>query len=292
MTNQPTVLVTGANGRVGGQVVAQLAASGAQVRAVSRHPTMPGSGAVERVQGDLTQPESLATALEGIESVFLVFPSVAGDHAARKLIAALTARARRIVYLSAFGVPEQPDPRAKPDGGILGSHAYLEGLIAGTASEYTFLRSAGFAANTLAWADQIRRSDVLRWFYPDARRTLVHEADLAAVAVQALTDDGHARRVHHLTGPEQLTQVEQLYAIGAALGRSLRLEPVNPSLAAAELFPNLPPDVADAVVAGHAKFVTNPEPVTHTVQRLLGRPALPFAQWARDHAGDFTAAAR
>src|SRR5205823_11072484 len=125
---------------------------------------------VEVVGADLAVPDTLAAALDGVDAVFLVFPSVAADAAARELIAMLTKRTRRLVYLSAHGVPHQPDRSAEPDGGILGSHAHLEGLIATSAVEYTFLRASGFASNTLAWAAQLRRCDVLRWIYPDARR--------------------------------------------------------------------------------------------------------------------------
>ncbi|WP_055478367.1 NAD(P)H-binding protein [Sphaerimonospora mesophila] len=292
MTGEQTVLVTGATGRVGGQVVAQLAGAGdVRVRALSRDPAAASAALgprVEVVGGDLAMPDTLTAALDGVDAVFLVFPSVAADRSARKLVTMLTERARRIVYLSTHGVPDEPDQRAEPDGGILGSHAHLEGLIAASASEYTFLRSSGFAANTLAWAGQIRRSDVLRWFLPEARRALVHEADLAAVGVRALTEDGHHRMAYHLTGPEQLTQIEQLAAIGDALGRTLRFEEIDAAEAGAELFPGLPSEVVASIIAGQAAMVAQPEPVTDTVARLTGRPASSFAQWARDHVGDFT----
>jgi uncharacterized protein YbjT (DUF2867 family) len=295
MSGTRTVLVTGATGHVGGQVVTQLRdVEGVRVRALSRDPGAAsatlGAG-VETVGGDLTAPDTLTAALRGVDAVFLVFPSVTADHAARPLITTMTTHVRRIVYLSTHGVPEQPDQHAQPNGRIVGSHAHLEGLIAATAAEYTFLRASGFAANTLAWAEQIRRSDVLRWFAPDATRALVHEADLAAAGVRALTEDGHQGVAYHLTGPEQLTQVEQLAAIGDALGRSLRFEAIDGSDAAAELFPDLPVEVAAAIIASHAAMVERPEPMTDTVARLTGRPARSFAQWARDHVDDFAAPA-
>jgi uncharacterized protein YbjT (DUF2867 family) len=253
-----TVLVTGATGHVGGQVVSQLSAVGSiRVRALTRDPEAASAGlgaGVEIVGGDLTVSHSLTAALDGVDAVFLVFPSVTADHAARPLVTTMTERARRIVYLSTHGVPEKPDRRAEPDGRILGSHAHLEGLIAASAAEYTFLRASGFAANTLAWAAQIRRSDVLRWFVPDARRALVHETDLAAVGVRALTEDGHHGMAYHLTGPDQLTQVEQLAAIGDALGRSLRFEEIDGTDAVAELFRGLPAEVGAAIIASHAAW--------------------------------------
>src|SRR5262245_61048719 len=117
-----TVLVTGATGRVGGQVVAQLAATGeVRVRALSRDPAAAaalGPG-VEIVGGDLAVPGTLTRALTGVDAVFLVFPSVTADSAGRELVATLSRQVRRIVYLSAHGVPAVPDRRAEPDGGIL-----------------------------------------------------------------------------------------------------------------------------------------------------------------------------
>lgn len=290
-----TVLVTGATGRVGGQVVAQAAAAGVRPRVLTRDPARAAKlmgEDVEVVGGDLSRPDAMAGALDGVRAVFLVFPSVVADEAARGLVSVLAGRVDRIVYLSSAGVPDQPDEGAEPDGTIVGSHAHLEGLIAASGAEYTFLRSSGFAANTLGWAEQIRRSDVLRWFHPEAKRALVHEADLAAVGVRALTEDGDVRGAHHLTGPEQLTQAQQLQAIGDALGRSLRFEELDPANARAELFAGMPAEVAASIVAAHGAMVARPEPVTDTFERLTGRPARPFAQWARDHVADFTGPAR
>jgi uncharacterized protein YbjT (DUF2867 family) len=268
------ILVTGATGRVGGQVAARLAHFPAvRVKALTRHPaaTVPGA---EMIAGDLTDPSSLD--LTGVDAVFLVFPSVRGDFAARDLIAALAPRP--IVYLSAHGA--QPAP--EPDGSIMGSHGYLEQLIA-EAGPYTFLHASGFAANTLAWAPQLQQSDTLRWIFPAARRALVHEADLAAVAVEALTTSGHQGRAYHLTGPEQLTQESQLAVLGSVLGRRLRFEEVPPA-EATSLFPA---PLAASIVAGQAWLVDHPEPRTDEIARLTGRPARTYEDWVRDHAAAF-----
>src|SRR5881398_1074586 len=101
MKVRQTVLVTGATGHVGGQVVAQLVGStDFRVRAVSRDPAVAASRLgprVEVVGADLAVPDTLAAALDGVDAVFLVFPSVAADAAARELIAMLTKRTRRLV---------------------------------------------------------------------------------------------------------------------------------------------------------------------------------------------------
>ena len=160
-------------------------------------------------------------------------------------------------------------------------------MLAASPSTATFLRASGFAANTLGWAPQIRAGDVLRWFHPDARRALVHEADLAAVAVRCLLGEVPGGGRHHLTGPEQLSQREQLAAVGAALGRVLRFEALSPDDAVRELSAEFPPGLAEKIVAGQAAFVGTPEPMTREVEELTGRPARTFAEWARDHVVDF-----
>src|SRR5438045_5727650 len=104
-----TVLVTGATGRVGGEVLARLGGvGGVRVRALSRA----GGVGPEMFSGDLTVPDSLGAALDGVDAVFLVFPSVTADGAAPELVATLAGRVPRIVYLSAHGVPQEPDQRA------------------------------------------------------------------------------------------------------------------------------------------------------------------------------------
>src|SRR5260370_29738427 len=71
------------------------------------------------------------------------------------------------------------------------------------------------------WADQVRAGDIVRWPFGGAARALIDERDIAAVAVRALTEDGHAGARYVLSGPEVLTQAEQLAAIGRAIGREL-----------------------------------------------------------------------
>lgn len=287
-----TIVVTGATGSVGGQVVAQLAGRDVEVRAVGRNARALGDLArrhgVEPYVADLTAPDSLAPAVDGADAVFLVFPSVAGDAVAAETVAEL-GRARRIVYLSAIGLPpDTPDDADTSDEprGILGSHALLERLVRRGAKEWTFLRGGGFATNTLAWAGQIRRGDEVRWFGPRIARPLVHEADLGAVAVRALLEEGHQGAVYELTGPERVTQEQQVAAIGAALGRPLRFVDVGEEGAVA-LFDGVPPELARDIVRAQMAMTDDPEPVTTDVPRLLGRPARTYARWARDHVADF-----
>jgi uncharacterized protein YbjT (DUF2867 family) len=276
------ILVTGATGRVGRQLVTQLAAHGAAVRAVARDPDAAGLPAgVEVVRADLADSGSLAPHLTGIEAAFLLWPFTSPGAAADLAPGAVNAIARqvpRIVYLSAHAAAGRPDS----------FWAQVEHLVEASAAEWTFLRPAGFAANALIWADQIRAGDVVRWPYGAAARSLVHERDLAEVARLALTEDGHAGARYVLTGPARLTQAEQVQAIGMAIGRHLRWEELPEDVARKQLAAAFGDAAfADSALDTWAGFVRKPEILTTTVQELTGTPARSFGQWAADHADDF-----
>ena len=194
------------------------------------------------------------------------------------LIDTLAARVGRVVYLSAT-------PAAKPPGGFWRA---VEALIEASGLEWTHLRPTGFAKNTLIWADQIRAGDVVRWPYPDAARSLIHERDIAAVAVQAVVRDELVGAMPVISGPQAITQADQIAEIGTAIGRELRYEDMPHDQALAELvamFGNA--DFARSALDTWAGFVTEPEVVTTTVAEVTGEPARPFRDWATEHADDF-----
>jgi uncharacterized protein YbjT (DUF2867 family) len=276
------ILVTGATGKVGRQLVSQLTATGAAVRAVARDPAtaelLPGA---DVVRADLADPGSLEPHLAGIDAVFLLWPftsPAAAADLAPGLVKAVARQVPRIVYLSAQAADGQP-----------GSFwAMVEQLIEAAAADWTFLRPAGFAANTLIWADQIRAGDVVRWPYGAASRSLIHERDIAAVACLALTEAGHAGARYVLTGPSRLTQAEQVQAIGAAIGRPLRWQELPAEAARQQLMAEFGDAAfADSALSTWAEFVRKPEVLTTTVQELTRAPARTFGQWAIDHADDF-----
>ncbi len=266
------VLVTGATGKVGRNVVSGLIRRGAPVTALVRDPDRAGlPDGVEVVPGDLTKPDELAERLGGVQDVFLVWPFWTAERAA-EVVDMLASHARRIVYLSAEAASQRPSS----------VWALVERSIERAAAAWTILRPTGFAANTLMWADQIRQGDVVRWAYGQAARSLIDERDIAEVAVLALTQDELIGARHVLTGPATITQAEQVQAIGAALGRNLRWEEI-PRDALHDELSGIPQTALDT----WASFVTTPEVVTETVQELTSRRARAFADWAHDHADDF-----
>ncbi|MER5424436.1 NAD(P)H-binding protein [Streptosporangium roseum] len=279
------ILVTGASGNVGRQVVSQLRDAGAAVRALVRDPSAAGlPEEVDVVRGDLSAPDTLEVALDGVESVFLVWPFLTAD-GAPAVLDVIGRHARRVVYLSSAGVREDVERQGDP---INQFHADVERLIERSGLEWTFLRAGGFAANTLAWAPEIRDGGVVRAPFGAATRSLIHEQDIAAVAVRVLTGDGHAGAKHHLTGPELLSTVEQVRAVGEAAGRPARFEEIPVEEARRQMLADgWPTSVVDGIFDAHAGMVTEPERVTSTVEEITGVPARTFRQWAADHAGDF-----
>ncbi|MDQ3610240.1 MAG: NAD(P)H-binding protein [Actinomycetota bacterium] len=276
------ILIIGATGKVGTQLVAQLGEQGAPLRAATRDPraaVLPQS--VEVVRADLAEAGSLEPHLSDVEAAFLLWPFTSPQAAAELGPAVVEILARavpRIVYLSAAAAGEQPDS----------FWTAIEREIQGAAAEWTFLRPVGFAANTLMWADQIRSGNVVRWPYGAARRALIHERDIAAVAARALTEDGHAGQRYVLTGPDSLTQIEQVQVIGAVLGRSLRWEELPREEARTQLAEAFGDAAfAETALDGWAEFVRRPEPVTSTVLEITGAPARTLAEWAVEHVESF-----
>ncbi len=279
------ILVVGATGRVGGAAVELLRERGDAVTALTRSPDAPLPPGVDRVFGDLTEASTLAQ-LPGSDATFLVFPSVTADEYAAEIVEALADRTDHIVYLSAHGADD-----ADPDGeGIMASHARVERELARTGIRRTFLRSSGFAANTLAWAPAVKASQPIRGIAAAARRALIHERDLAAVAVHEIAAvPSDPERILHLTGPEVMTQGEYAGVLSSVLGRDLPFIELSDDDAARELFADAPPAMVRSILEGQRRMIDEPEPKTDEVAAVLGRPATPYSQWVLDHRADFGA---
>ena len=279
------VLVTGATGRVGRAVVAQLLGVGVPVRALTRRPAAAGlPAAVEVVAGDLTAPESLDAALQGVRAVFLLWTAPPGT--APAVVERLASHTRRVVFLSSpHKTPhpffQQPNPMAR-------FHADVERLIGAAGLKSTIIRPGMFASNAqFWWASAIRDGDVVRWPYGAAETAPVDERDIAAVAGRALYEDGHTGGDYVLTGPESLSQAEQVSVIGAVLGRQIRFEELSPEEFRRETAGTWPGPVVEMLLAAWGATIGRPAFVTSTVADVVGAPARTFRQWVSDHADAF-----
>lgn len=279
------ILVTGATGNVGQHVVSGLLGTGPRVRALTRDPDSAGlPSGIEVARGDLSDPGTLDGPLDEVESVFLVWPLLTAEFVPATL-EVIAKHAHRIVFLSSMGVRDGVDQQTDPVSQV---HADIERLIEQFGLEWTFLRASGFAANTLGWARGIRADGAVRWVYAAASRSLIHERDIAAVAVHALAGDGHDCARYVLTGPQALAQAEQVRIIGEVIGRPLRYEEISPQAGRQQMLAQgWPPSFVDGALDYWATLVSEPEPVTPTVEQVTGVPARTFREWAIDHADDF-----
>jgi uncharacterized protein YbjT (DUF2867 family) len=284
-SNMETFLVTGATGNIGSRVVSQLLTKGARVRALTRNPesaNLPPE--VEIVRGDLSDPATFDRCLDGVDAVFLVW--LAPVAAAASALAQIAKCARRIVFLSSpHRTPhpffQQPNPMAT-------LHAEIERLIQTSGLQWIFLRPGAFAINARNWwAQQIRQGDIVRWPYAAAATAPIHECDVASVAVRALCEDGHAEAEYVLTGPQSLTQKEQVSVIGEVIGRPLRFEEISPDAAKREMCARMPASIANMLLNAFAAAVGQPAFVTSTIAQITGAPALTFHDWAIDHVAEF-----
>ncbi|SEH00018.1 Uncharacterized conserved protein YbjT, contains NAD(P)-binding and DUF2867 domains [Nonomuraea solani] len=269
-----TILVTGATGTVGRQIVAQLVERGERVRALTRNPakaTFPDS--VEVACGDLASPQTLAPALEGVTGLHLI--TLGGDDHAP------LATGPELVELAAKAGVTRVSVLSSWDEGSV-----EEALRAGDLG-WTQLQCVEFMANAFDWVDSIREEGVVRVF-GDHPGAVVHEADIAAVAVSALVEEGHAGKAYLITGPQALTPAERVRLIGAAIGRDLRFEELDEEGYRASMAAVGVPE--DMIEFGVQLGVNPPEAgsvVLPTVEQVTGRPGRTFAQWATENAAAF-----
>jgi uncharacterized protein YbjT (DUF2867 family) len=275
-------VVFGARGNVGRHVAAGLLAAGEQVRVTSRNPAMAGFDSLFQVAAaDLEQPATVPAALAGAAKVFL-YAKPAGIQGFVK--AALAAGIQHVVLLSS-GAVINADAEHNP---IARQHRAVELAIERSGLEWTFIRPGMFATNTRWWwTESIRIQNVVRLPYPDAQTAPVHEKDMAAIAVAALTEPGHGHQAYAVYGPQSLTLRHQVECIGDAIGREIRLERISPEQARTELGQRMPPIGAETILRAWAAGNGIPARTSVIVEKIAGHPAHTFAQWAADHADDF-----
>jgi uncharacterized protein YbjT (DUF2867 family) len=278
------VLVTGASGNVGAQVVEQLAAAGVRVRALSRRPerlALPDG--VETAAGDLATKVP-TEAFADVRALHL-FP--VPDRVPEVLDAARAAGVEQVTVLSSLSASWE----GAGDNPLQRRHTVVEEAVEASGLTWTHLRPGMFMTNTLQWAPVVRRGQVVRAPYGESVAAPVHEADIAAVAVAALLDpERHAGRAYELSGPEALTQLDRVRILSEVLGREVRFEEQGRDEARADLLRNpwMSEGLADSLLDMQARTVGVHEGlVLPGVPDVVGRPALTFARWVADHRADF-----
>ncbi|MFJ3440994.1 NAD(P)H-binding protein [Streptomyces sp. NPDC086081] len=272
-----TILVTGATGTLGRHVVERLRQAGQTVRALTRTPAEATSlpDDVEVVGGDLTRPQTMAAAFDGVSAVHLL-GATGYDHTPLRrgpqiLGMAAEAGVQRLTVLS-------------PGEGELGKAVRDSGM------EWTFIWPIDLMSNALGWAEVIRRTAEVREPYANRRTASADEEDVAAVAATVLARGGYAGRSLIVSGPEALMPADKVSAIAAATGREIRFTELTDDQARrhwrAEGWPE---EGIEFMLHMWAAVPETVAKVTSTVEEVVGRPPRTFAQWAAAHADAFRA---
>ena len=271
------IVVTGATGNVGRPLVALLADAGVEVRAVTRNP----AGANR--PGGVQVTDSVRGALRGASAVFLNSRALAADLEQVITDAREAGSVTRLVALSAGNADD--DVARQPSRFRGDRNKEVEQLAVDSGLAWVIVRPAVFASTSAdMWSAQLRVGDVVSGPFADASFAPIVDADISAVAAQALLG-GHldGRRIP-LTGPEAFTVAEQVAVIGDVLGRRLRYQQVDPGLVRSRLVASgAAPEFADAYIALQAAAANQPAAVVGDVEAILGRPATPFAHWVDAH---------
>jgi uncharacterized protein YbjT (DUF2867 family) len=278
-------LVTGATGNVGSLVAERLIARGERpglfVRDVEKARARFGA-AVEVFAGDLEDAGTLSAALEGFDALFLV--NSGPELAERDEAAARVARAvgvRRLVKLSSL------DARQCVGTGVW--HARGEAAIRASGIGFAFVQPTGFMSNALYWARSIKACGALRSATGEGRIPFVHPADIAEVAVRALTEPEYEGASLGITGPEALSYREMAGKIAAAIGRTVAFEAISEEEERRQqvAWGATAPLIEARLGIFRAIREGRMAAVTDTVERVTGREPITFDEWARGNAAAF-----
>lgn len=282
------ILITGATGNNGQELVRQLTAAGRQVRALVRNPAKAGNlkGAnVELAVGDFEQPAALEAALRGVDEAFLLTPVVERSvQWQRAFIEAVQrARVKHLVKFSGMGA------HAGSGSELLRLHAETDDLLRSSGVPFTILQPNSFHQNMLLSTATIKAQG--RFYLPlkNAPQSTVDIRDINAVAARVFTSSGHEGKTYVITGPEALTFQQAAEKLSSVLGRKIQYVDVPLSAAADGMRQSGMPewnvhavsDLLDYFATGAAATVTD------TVPRLLGHPAISFEQFVKDHRAVF-----
>ena len=279
------ILVTGATGTVGREVVTQLLAAGQSVGAMTRNPLKTKlDKRVAVVKGDFEEPDTLEKAVDGADRLFsLTFGPRTGIHEKNLARAAKKAGVSHIVKLSALG----GDGEVRND--IRKWHDEGEQAIRETGIGLTVVRPGAFMSNALHWRESIRVQGKVFSNYGDGKLPSVHPRDIAAVVVRALTSHGHQGKEYSVTGPAALSIGEQVKILSGAIGKPIEYVAVSDDAARRGMEQaGLPASLIDALLP-FAGFIRSGKAaqVFKTVEEVTGRRPFTFDDWARENADAF-----
>jgi uncharacterized protein YbjT (DUF2867 family) len=283
------ILVTGATGNNGTEIVKRLATARVQVRAMVRNRERANAIAlpnVEVVEGDFDRPATLLSALAGVERAFLLTNS--SERAQAQQIAFIDAVRQsgvtHIVTLSQFGAEAHSPVR------FLRYHAAVEAALQASGIAYTLLRPNLFMQGLLNFRSTIATQNTFYAAAGDAKVSAVDVRDIADVTVAALTESGHEGKLYELTGPQALTHAEMAEGLSRALGRQVAFFDIPPeAMREALLGIGFPVWQAEGLVEDYAHYRRGEAAaVTSGVEDATGKAPRSFEEFARDYAATFS----
>lgn len=278
------ITVTGASGNVGHPLVEALTRAGEKVTAVSRNPLPPLPEGARHVRADLADPATLGPTLAAADALFLLLAGEllgGGAPATEVLAAAEEAGVQRVVLLSSQINGTRPDALSH------GRLREFEEAVRSSDLAWTILRPGGFASNAYAWSETVRTRRTVIAPFADVALPVVDPADIAEVAAVALRDEGHAGQTYELTGPAAVTPRQQAATLSEALGEQVGFVELTREQAREHMARFMPEPVIDGTLDILGEPLPAEQRISPDVEKLLGRPAGPFAGWARRNAHAF-----
>jgi uncharacterized protein YbjT (DUF2867 family) len=290
MRNNAVILVAGARGQVGREVVRALRERGTACRILVRksEPHAEAADGVEAVVGDFEDVRSLESALQGIERLFVVCSPTAELPRLENNVyeAGRLAGVRLVVKASILGA----DPESIPFRAVQGK---AERCLEATGLPRVVLRPNYFMQNVLAGA----KTMIARGVYEDAaagaRLSMVDLRDVGDAAAAVLCSDGHDGKTYELTGPAALSGQDVARAVREATGLAIAAEDLDPAEQRRRFAAYGVPEWVNAALeslyrdyraSGATGYAAR---VTGDVARLLGRPPRDLVSLLRENGSAF-----
>ncbi len=283
------ILVTGATGMFGGRVVRGLLEAGQPVRALVRDPAKAAeleSAGAELAVADMDKAETLPSALEGVERVFLVSPMDDRIQARETAVTAAAKDAGVDFVVKLYGA-------VKHHGDALDAlhRASIEALRSSGMRWALVSPNSVMETSLLSWAEPIKQTGAIFGSAGDGKVGLIAADDAAASAVAVLFGDPECERNYEVTGPEALTSADMAAALSRALGKTITYNDMSDDDLRDLLvkYAGMTPEQADIGVILHYQAWRRGDAdlVTNTVEELTGRKPMSIDAWLPGHIDAF-----
>jgi uncharacterized protein YbjT (DUF2867 family) len=279
------ILITGAGGTVGGELVKRLKDSKVQFRVAfhsSEKAERAAAAGMDAVVMDFQKPATIAPALRGVEKLFLLSPPNQPELEKPVVEEARKAGVRHLVKLSSWGAESEAYTFGR-------DHRAIEKLIEASKIPFTFLRPNGFMQNFLSLAATIKGQRAIHFPAGDSRYSMIDVRDVAAVALRVLAASAHQGKAYRLSGPESLSHEDVAEKLSRVLGRKITyLDSPPAEFKKALLGFGLDEPYAESILDLYRYYQTGAAAaVTPDVEHVTGKKPTSFEQFVRDHAGAF-----